>query len=75
MIAGGELDSDDDKSLLQHADEWDAYADTAVPEGLKQSCRRVAKQFRLEHETGVKHCMCCLKPKGNCRYDERTVNT
>jgi len=67
MIAGGEPCSDD-RSLLQHADEWDHVAETLTPatKFLRQTCRKVAMQFRLEHETGEKHCMCCLKPVNEC---------
>jgi len=68
MIAGGEM-CGDELSPLEHAEEWERIAETLVPATpfLRESCRKVAWQFRLEHETGIRHCGCCLVPCDKCR--------
>jgi hypothetical protein len=51
---------------MEHAREWEALADqqedTSFGRWRASTYRRTAEAFRLEAQTGVAHCVCCLKP-------------
>lgn len=51
---------------LQSAAEWEALADRkyAGTEYFRETCRRTAHALRIEAETGIAYCSCCLKPRG-----------
>jgi hypothetical protein len=57
-----------EKSLEQHAQEWEALAkaqpDTPAGQHRKATYHRAAESLRIEAQTGVAVCACCYKPFG-----------
>lgn len=42
----------------------------SVGDHQAETYRRCARTLRLEHETGIPHCMCCEKPKPKCPFGQ-----
>jgi hypothetical protein len=57
-----------EKSLEQHAQEWEALAnaqpDTVVGHARMATYLRTAESLRIQARTGVAVCVCCHKPLG-----------
>lgn len=66
-------DQEDEKSLLDHAAEWDEIAKTIYPatDALRNTCKKTAESFRMEHRDGIPRCSCCLLPYDQCARRKR----
>jgi hypothetical protein len=57
-----------EKSLEQHAQEWETLAeaqpDTPAGRSKRATYLRAAESLRIEAKTGVAVCVCCYKPFG-----------
>ena len=70
---------------IQNAiDQWrKCSTDTALHPNakLRESCERTARSLEIERDTGTPVCICCLKPRAECKYRkilnriESTINS